>query len=432
MVSVFLSLLFVSGAAVTCPNKGHINVHAPRSMEALSGSCLRIPCSFTSAETLEFKAGTFGVWIKKDSRFASFPNNVIFNGSSPVNTYQLEITGELREKNCTTVIYNLTRSHSDSYFFRIESEAFKATAACDPLQINVKDSAPSPSIEKSGGDLKEQESLTLTCSAPTPCPHSPPKLTWLDPQGPRLEENSDGTFTTKLRQIITLSDEHDGYNITCSASYPVSGGTVEAAPAVLTLSVSYAPKDTLASSASAGGRVILTCSSRANPPVSHFAWFKKSSDGAANVSAGVVYNVSAADGGVYFCQATNDLGSEKSAEIRLTDKGEPLRWEVLLGGIVGIVLVVCSVVLVWRLRSTRPTAQQTQSLTGQDLAAKESASKTGEENIQYGQINFSKVGAEPSRDLQQQPDTVYAQVKVSHRANSSTQAADEDLYAQVK
>lgn len=132
------SSLCSTGAAVTCPNKGHINVHAPRSMEALSGSCLRIPCSFTSAETLEFKAGTFGVWIKKDSRFASFPNNVIFNGSSPVNTYQLEITGELREKNCTTVIYNLTRSHSDSYFFRIESEAFKATAACDPLQINVK------------------------------------------------------------------------------------------------------------------------------------------------------------------------------------------------------------------------------------------------------------------------------------------------------
>ena len=61
-----------------------------------------------------------------------------------------------------------------------------------------------------------------------------------------------------------------------------------------------------------------------------------------------------------------------------------------------------------------------------------------EENIHYGEIDFSKRRPEPSsdsaQDSGQQQDTLYAKVNVSEPANKLKQAADglEGVYAQVK
>uniref|UniRef100_UPI0037E93274 sialic acid-binding Ig-like lectin 12 n=1 Tax=Semicossyphus pulcher TaxID=241346 RepID=UPI0037E93274 len=402
-------------------------------MDALSGSCLQIPCNFSSKQEIDFERSreTFGVWIKTDSNFASNPNNVIYNSSGTVNTYPMELTGNLSEKNCTTLFSNLTTKYTDIYYFRIRTGSFMATAVCHPLHITVKDSPRSPSIEISG-DLKEKESVNITCSAFTPCPHSPPKLTWNLQQHSHnnIEENTDGTLTTKIQETITLSDKHDGYNITCSAKYPVNEGKdPKTAEETKTLSVSYAPKNTSVSISpsglvSAGEQVNLTCSSRAKPPVSHFIWFKISKDGPMNVSEGEFYSFTATDGGVYRCVAINDLGNQSSC-IRLGGlPGSSLQWEAVLGGIIGIIAFVCVVVFVWRLKTACPVPQPTQSQTGEEMSVEEPARKKeeeGEEDIHYGEIDFSKLRAEPSsdsaQDSGQQQDTLYAQVKVSGAAN---------------
>ncbi|XP_045898136.1 vascular cell adhesion protein 1-like, partial [Micropterus dolomieu] len=292
-------------------------------------------------------------------------------------------------------------------------------------------------------------SVTITCSASTPCPHSPPKLTWNLQQDSHsnTEENTDRTFTTKIQETITLSDQHDGYNITCSARYPVNEGKdVKTAEERKTLSVSYAPKNTSVSISpsglvSAGSWVNLTCSSRAKPPVSRFTWFKNSKDGPKNVSEGEVYSfkvTSVTDGGVYYCVATNDLSDETSSEIHLTVGGR--QREAVLGGIIGIIALICLVVCVWYLKPTRPTTQQTQGQTGEELAVEKPAFKTEEkeEDIHYGEIDFSKRrrdwSSDSAQDSGQQQDTLYAQVKLSQPANSLTKTADspEDLYAQIK
>ncbi|XP_067341537.1 sialic acid-binding Ig-like lectin 13 isoform X2 [Channa argus] len=326
LLGMLLSVLFVSGASADCPMKPDLFITAPKKMEALSGSCLMIPCNFrpNPEEGFSSTREIFGVWIKNDSRFGPNPNNVIFNSSGTVNINPMKITGNLREKNCTTVFSNLTTTHTDTYYFRIENEPFKATASCDSLQITVKDSAPRPII-KIPGDLKEKESVTITCSALTPCPHSPPKLTWTLQQDPHTNiVNTNGTFTTKIQETITLSDRHDGSTISCSATYPVNGGRdVRTAETQETLRVSYAPKDTSASISpsglvSAGTWVNLSCSSRARPPVSSFTWFKSSKDGARTVSEGAFYSFNATQRGVYYCVAANDLGNQTSAQIRLS------------------------------------------------------------------------------------------------------------------
>ncbi|XP_022622197.1 vascular cell adhesion protein 1-like [Seriola dumerili] len=446
--NLLLSVFFLSGALAACTEKSDLFITAPQNMEALTGSCLQIPCNFSAGpeKLSDYEIEITGVWIKNYQFFQGRPENVIFNSSKTVNEYPMNITGNLNQRNCTTLFSSLITKYTDTYYFRIETTPFRATAVCHPLHITVKDSPTSPRIEISG-ELKEAESVTITCSALTPCPHSPPKLTWNLQQDPhnKIEENTDGTFTTKIQETITLSDKRDGYNINCSARYPVDEGQhVKTAEGKRTLNVSYAPKDTSASISpsglvSAGSWVNLTCSSRANPPVSRFTWFKKSTGGDMSVSEGAFYTFNVTDKGVYYCVATNDVGNQTSLEIHLSVEGESLPWGLILGGIVGIIVLICLIVCFCWLKSKRPTARQTQSRTGEELAVAESTRKTEEEDdIHYGEIIFSKRRPEPSsaslQDSGQQQDMVYAQVKVSKKADRSTETADglEDLYAQVK
>lgn len=173
-----------------------------------------------------------------------------------------------------------------------------------------------------------------------------------------MEENTDRTFTTKIQETITLTDQHDGFNITCSVRYPVNEGKhVKTAEEQKTLCVSCkttrvcywilsahdsdsdvtlishitfssdAPKNTSVSISpsglvSAGSWVNLSCSSRAKPPVSRFTWFKNSKDGTMMLSEGHVYSFNVTDGGLYHCVATNDLGKQASSIIQLNIKGK--------------------------------------------------------------------------------------------------------------
>ncbi|XP_074478804.1 sialic acid-binding Ig-like lectin 12 [Sebastes fasciatus] len=442
---MLLSVFLVSGALADCPKTPSIFITTPKQMEALSGSCLQIPCNFTvkPGEAFNSTRPTFGVWMKSTTDFAKNPHNGIFNSSRMNNIYPMSLTGDLSQNNCTTLFSSLITSYTDKYYFRIENGPFKATASCDSLQITVKDSPPRPSIEISG-DLKENQSVTINCSAFTPCPHSPPKLTWTLQQDPhnKIEENTDRTFTTKIQKTFTLSDEHDGFIITCSARYPVNAGEdVKTAEERTTLSVSYAPKNTSVSISpsglvSAGSLVNLTCSSRANPPVSRYTWFKTSKDGPVSVSEGDFYSfkvTSVADIEDHYCVATNDLGNQSSWINNAESSVSSLQWGSALGGIL-VIILICLAICVWWFKSKRP---QTQSQRGDELTLQMPTSKT-EEDIHYGEIDFSKRRPEPSsasvQDGGQQQDTLYAQVKVSQTANSLRKTADgpEDLYAQVK
>ncbi|XP_043960093.1 B-cell receptor CD22-like [Gambusia affinis] len=218
--------------------------------------------------------------------------------------------------------------------------------------FEILDSPWSPIINISGGDLKENQSVTVTCSAFTPCPHSPPELTWNLQQDSlrQTEKNTNGTFTTKIQENITLSDTHDGYNIRCSARYPVIGGN-KTAETEVTLSVSYAPKDTSASISpsglvSAGSWVELSCSSRAKPPPS-FTWFWNSQHGDMNVSMGKVYKFNPAEEETFHCVATNDLGQQKSPVILVAIKdNRSSEFQILnILKILGIVLLCSSIII---------------------------------------------------------------------------------------
>ncbi|XP_054877617.1 sialic acid-binding Ig-like lectin 7 isoform X2 [Poeciliopsis prolifica] len=320
-VNLLLSVSFLSGRPTRCEEDKGLFFTAPRQIEALSGACLQIPCSFTVKPFHKFdsRRKTFGVWLKPGGSILNSPKNVVYNSSQQKNKYDMVITGNLREKNCTTVFHNIKSEQADKYFFRIENGPYKLSALCKPVNVNVRESAWRPRIESSG-DMKEMSSVLITCSALAPCPQSPPKVTWnLEPDHRSLMgKNRDGTLTAKIQKNIVLSDEHNGFNITCFVRYPVDGGKHKFAKAEMILSVLYAPKNTSASiNLTEDGGVIMTCSSRANPPVSLFTWFRNSTNGTMQVAEGEVYGLNITEEGIYYCMATNNLGNQKSPEVLL-------------------------------------------------------------------------------------------------------------------
>ncbi|XP_036073277.1 B-cell receptor CD22-like [Oryzias melastigma] len=418
---------------------------APKQLEALSGSCLIIPCGFkktpgNNGEKFDNNRETFGVWIKNNTQYFENPNNVIFNSSKKENIYPMKIIGNLRQKNCTTLFSNLTTKHTERYYFRIEDGEFKVVDRCNFIEINIQDSPQSPSIEIPA-DLKEKTSVSITCSAPTPCPHSPPELTWnLQADSQRqTETNTDGSFTTKIQKTITLSDTHDGFTIRCSARYPVNEGQPKTAETLKTLNVSYAPKNTSVSispsgSVSVGIWVNLTCSSRAKPAVINFIWFRRSKDGDQKVAEGESYSLNATEGGAYYCMATNDLGNQTSGKINLTvGAGIDNSKKIIFGVAAVILILILLIICIWCFRKIQ---QQQQQQPAFELDLQSPAPKT-EDNLHYGELNFKKRAEDSSaspQDRSRQEDTVYADVKVSQSGNSSTEAAEkpEDVYAQVK
>uniref|UniRef100_A0A8C6WN76 Ig-like domain-containing protein n=1 Tax=Neogobius melanostomus TaxID=47308 RepID=A0A8C6WN76_9GOBI len=399
--------LFFSDYAMGCYEDVTINTPSP--MEALSGSCLNIPCTYTGI-TIDPEISFKGIWFKSDVK------NVISVSGDSSKSYPMNITGNLKNRDCTTMFHDLTQP----------------TAACTNLQIRVRDAPGSPSIKVSG-EQTETEIVTITCSAVTPCPRSPPQLTWDLHQGTSgitenniTEKNPDGTITTKTKLNITLTDSHDGLMIKCSAVYPVSGG-VKATEENVTLNVTYGPKNTSvqvrpSGTLSTGQSVTLSCSSRAKPPVQNFTWFRNSSQGPVSVSEGNTYNFSICDGGDYYCVASNPLSNDSSQDVHLRITGtqaevvqreENTHYEEI------------------DLSKLKP--KEASKHEEKDETVKVSQAKPTEDTVHYGEIDFSKFS--PKVVLEKElEETVYSQVQGAKSANNGGQFSDgvDDLYANVK
>ncbi|CAL8292193.1 unnamed protein product [Lota lota] len=332
-LEMLLNVFFVSGGEGSCTGPSGLKATMPNQMEALSGTCLQIPCSFDfiPPNHIDNSKPIFGLWLKSGTDLRSNPEFVVFNSSQNNYKHPITIIGNLSENNCTTVFTNMNSSYADVYYFRVENRPFMSTDPCNPLTFTVKDSAPAPSIQTPPeGALTEGSRVTFTCRAIAPCPSEPPLLTWNQSGGPegRQEPHGDQEPNVRTRQLnITLSDRHDGVRLTCLAEYPLNvsagGPSVRTAESVVTLNVSYSPKDTQASvsppTVSLGGVVNLTCTSRANPPVLRFTWFRSSGEGPLNVSHGSLYSFKmSSNNETYYCVATNPLGNQTSPEIKLT------------------------------------------------------------------------------------------------------------------
>ncbi|XP_071001781.1 myelin-associated glycoprotein-like, partial [Oncorhynchus clarkii lewisi] len=476
-------VVFYVAGVLACFGRRNLIVTMPDRLDVLTGSCVQIPCSFDIHDphnTFNSAILPSGVWIKGNSNFRERPDRVIFNSSETVNRYQGEITGNMSQKNCTTVFFNVTTNYSDIYFFRIESKPFLATDPdkLDSLTVSVKyiylqciTGFPSSPIITVSGEVKEGTPVSLNCSAVAPCPEHPPELTWTLPTQftpeNQLHKNPDQTKSVLSTVTFTPSYLHHEKNITCTAVYPVVTSNKTAEHNMM-LNVSFSPKDTLASispadSVSVGSCVNLTCSSTANPPVTNFTWFQISGGKRTQVASGQSYtlNVTVGDGGLYYCEGRNSHGCGKSNEVQLAIKGQEESktsgvgfWFLVSGvaaGTLGAILLISLISLfVWRRNSRlHDGLERTDSPQGQNspvgtvctnqATAGEEPEEPAEdqpEEIQYGDIDFSKLQTKETpaaaQDRVQGQESEYAEVNVTGRGAQEPPLNNlNGLYAQV-
>ncbi|XP_039626563.1 myelin-associated glycoprotein-like [Polypterus senegalus] len=287
----------------------------PLQMTTLSGSCLLIPCTFGPRTP---SSGAVGVWnIGFTSQTPVSRGNTSQNGWSNV---KVSLLGDVTQRNCTTLLENLSTSNTETYYFRVESDSLKFSYA-EGVHINVLDSPDAPLLS-STSPVKENLNISLNCSSPLSCPTQPPILTWSDTlNGMVLQNITSNNGSQSLSSLLTFraSYELDMKNISCTVWYPVGTENRSASASVL-LQVWYAPKNTgiIANTSTdilEGSTVNLQCTSNANP-VSNYTWFKMNGSSELLTSFGqnlTIQNVSRSDNGVHLCRVQNGFGDGNSS-----------------------------------------------------------------------------------------------------------------------
>ncbi|XP_073727903.1 myelin-associated glycoprotein-like [Misgurnus anguillicaudatus] len=256
---------------------GDWNISLPEKIEALSGSCVTINCTFNINNTYNkyLIDSAAGMWIKDKTDFLK---NAVFNSNTPSLSFKGEIIGKLKSKNCTTIFFNVTSNHSGKFYFRIEGNGpLKNNYTKKSVLLDVIDFPPKPTVQMFKDQMEvevheevlEGSSMCLRCSAKTLCSSSPPTLTWSSTDRLHLNENSrlqlDQQKQTEIISDLNFTATHLQHGVTfiCTITYQIQQRNTTAQNNI-TLCVQYAPKISLFSCNRTDVTVCL-CEAHGNP-----------------------------------------------------------------------------------------------------------------------------------------------------------------------
>ncbi|XP_051537772.1 B-cell receptor CD22-like [Myxocyprinus asiaticus] len=341
----------------------------PRSITALSGSCVEIPCTFKVSDfedRLKTADITFGCWIKTDQVDLTKPDNIVFNGSQNIirGFSHIEMLGNVSQRECTTVFYDIMKNHSDIYYFRLQMEpnnVFRATFVNSPINISVSDVPMPPKLTLNDlQEVMENRIVNVSCSAEAPCPKQPPKLSWSNiPKSAiittQLQEKPDKTQSVFSQITFKPSYMDDRKNISCTVTYPRNTSNDTTVETTMMLRVLFPPKETHviikpSASVSVGTNVTLTCKSKASPSKDiTYTWYKHGQDSPLACEKKISFI--ATHTGHYFCVAQNKCGNHSSTAVKLEIKdmfgiGLQEMAHFWIAGCVGGILVLLLVSLV--------------------------------------------------------------------------------------
>ncbi|XP_065814244.1 sialic acid-binding Ig-like lectin 5 isoform X2 [Labrus bergylta] len=309
---------------------------------AEAGLCVVIPCSFTTCSPFTSK---YYVWMKcVQSKRVCGDSDVIFNTTVPSKEVQRGfrdrvslLEPDVRKKNCSIIINDLTASDSGSYQFRVESDKINHNGKQDgftfasKINVSVTDLTQKPTLMIP--PLTEGLQSTLTCTAPGLCSGSAPEITWMwRGGGGENDSHITGNITdfktetlTDVEQrhssalSFTPSAKHHGTNITCQVRF--TGGTT--AEETVTLNVTYLKKPVIVGNTTVkdGDSLNLTCTADSFPP-SVITWTKLGSNKSFNNLTGmaelIIPNMTTEDSGKYTCSATNPNKTDSTqTEVKL-------------------------------------------------------------------------------------------------------------------
>ncbi|XP_073796795.1 myelin-associated glycoprotein-like isoform X2 [Danio rerio] len=439
----------------------------PHTVTALTGSCVQIPCTFNTSNFEDKLKETdkyfHGVWLKNKSQFVNTDSFIAFNSSKNIirGFSDIQMTGDLSKRNCTTVFYNMMMNHSDKYYFRLEAEpdVFKGTFINEPVRISVRDLAKQPELEpKNLSNVMEERTVNLSCSAEAPCPKQPPTISWsYIPRSAnittQLLENPDKTQSVFSLMTFKASYNDHRKNISCIVTYPRNESKNLTVMTNVMLLVQFPPKETHiiispSASFSAGTNVTLTCSSKASPSNVNYTWYKHEEKRPVAIGEHITFIVTSIITGRYYCTAQNKHGSQLSEEIQLTVKGQnELTISVTAACVGGTVAVLMLSAVGFYTKITKKTnseenagekdyLNQAQDRTIDSTYA-DVFTMTNQDNkisdVQSFCKNKHNTEGNSAEDINENAsDVVYAQVHVLLKKTKSFNVQREDIYAQVK
>ncbi|KAK7156787.1 hypothetical protein R3I94_006737 [Phoxinus phoxinus] len=292
----------------------HITFNPPE-ITAVPGLCALISCTFTYPE--EAKPIDNVQWIvcrngqcKKDRR--------IFKGKvSTQNKIKLEeketeterikmLEPDLTKNNCSIIMKDITAEDENEYAFRVEGQnphkiTYKATVKIIIQDEPIMDIPP----------LSEGVEASLTCSAPFPCPETPPEITWwIKTRRGNITNLKDVNITLITSRSLYLSTLHltptsKLHNATVGCDVIYGNKTISASK---TLEVTYV--ETLRilgdDKVMEGDTLRLNCTVESHPPSSDPVWsFNGTADKIRNHTSAenlMITNVRKEHAGIYVCE----------------------------------------------------------------------------------------------------------------------------------
>ncbi|XP_073670402.1 sialoadhesin-like isoform X4 [Paramisgurnus dabryanus] len=256
-------------------------------------------------------------------------------------------------------IYNITSIKSDhSGEYKCKSRNKHGHKYSDAVMLNVMYSARNVVASISGsGEIMEGDSVNLTCSSES----NPPvqEYSWF--------KGEEFIRSGQIYSITSIRSDHSG-EYKCKSRNKHEEKDSDA----VVLNVMYAPRNVVASISGSGeimegDSVNLTCSSESNPPVHNYSWFKVNEP--SSVGSGQMYsinNINSRHSGWFYCEAQNEVGSQRSAAVSVTVTGAQVL-AVYYGTVAGFGGLSIIIFIILCIRKRR------RDLTAEDIKQKQTA-----------------------------------------------------------
>ncbi|XP_078287874.1 hemicentin-2-like [Rhinoraja longicauda] len=301
-------------------------VWTPVSVRSRDGGCVTIPCRFRVSQ--DTYVPWTGMWLKDDN-FRGTRVYTTSGGSGDDYKQRVRFEGSMEDQNCSLTLKDLRSADSGKYFFRLEG----SDKWSDPIGVNLLVSGePEMPVIGDPGQVVVGKAVSLTCSLHSYCPDDAPQFLWhpppLNPAETLVVYQDQHWVHSSMVEHLPTYEEREVF---CNASFGIGTLFVRTAR---TLKVMFQPRNVTASlsvigmrgrTLREGDRVHLSCSSvAAYPPVQSYTWYRNGTEIQRRTSPDLEYSsISYPDFGKYVCQATNEVGSTRSAELTLRGKYKP-------------------------------------------------------------------------------------------------------------
>ncbi|KAM9309970.1 sialoadhesin [Pholidichthys leucotaenia] len=256
----------------------------PDRVQALVGSCVVIPCSFTPPAPRMKQRVDVRLRFRSGGPF--FPlQRTAFNsqdGGQVSRDFRgrVSLVGQMADGDCSLKIERVRKDDPQVFEISLKIEDDLLWEKRRSFNFDITDS-PEPPIITGMSSATEGQLITLNCSISYHCPTTPPSLKW------RWERGAQ-TNRTELEGMQTLHVDPQKRKLLASLSFTASHQVkprlrcevmfpeVKALSTSRELHVTFPPKDVRIQVQSLmvqeGGTAFLTCSCKADPPASEYRW----------------------------------------------------------------------------------------------------------------------------------------------------------------